>query len=499
MQNLFQSHPYSTRVGTLIERVTDSGKLAIDWTIVLEICDALGETDEGPKEAIRAIRKRLTSSAGKDHISIWYTLILIEACLKNCGRRFQAQVANRDFLHDLIKVLLPKHNPPIQLQTKILFLIKSWVDASWDVPGRRDLEKVYTALRRKGVQFPTPIECKTLPPPQQSSTMKRPVSSSATSRSTKLASTFRRLTSGALGGGGDCRFKTHFSSLSQNRADDSRRCHYHQQQSVSTSHLQRVGTSESPVTNRARESGRQIRICSGGGSGTGGIEPGAQVLQVVAINGYPVVTRNAMNVSNAIVYVQCVPKSPIVMWVSRLQLYPQQRWSQQLQLQPLMTQPHQQQLQQRHHLHLSLPSTAGMLPHSKDDHEGGGGVGGGGGGGGGGGDNDEDEDDDDDDKLLEAVAEQTQTSWNTDSSAAQLERVFGAGYNNLISHPTDPQTAMSTVQVLPGPQLEPLQPQPAPLPPPAPSHLKALPQPPIKKRTPSEVRRLEEALLLFES
>ncbi|VDL60212.1 unnamed protein product [Hymenolepis diminuta] len=108
----------------ILERVTDSGNLAIDWTIALEICDALGETDEGPREAIRAIRKRLTSSAGKDHISIWYTLILIEACLKNCGRRFQAQVANRDFLHDLIKVLLPKHNPPIQLQTKILFMIK---------------------------------------------------------------------------------------------------------------------------------------------------------------------------------------------------------------------------------------------------------------------------------------------------------------------------------------------------------------------------------------
>ncbi|VDD76275.1 unnamed protein product [Mesocestoides corti] len=148
-----------------IERVTDSGKLAIDWTLVLEICDALSETDEGPKEAIRAIRKRLTSSAGKDHVSIWYTLILIESCLKNCGRRFQAQVANRDFLHDLIKVLLPKHSPPIQLQSKILFLIKSWVDAAWDVPGRRDLEKVYTALRRKGVQFPSSAECQSLPPP----------------------------------------------------------------------------------------------------------------------------------------------------------------------------------------------------------------------------------------------------------------------------------------------------------------------------------------------
>ncbi|KAH9278464.1 hypothetical protein ECG_09286 [Echinococcus granulosus] len=77
--------------------------------------------------------------------------------------------------------------------------------------------------------------------------------------------------------------------------------------------------------------------------------------------------------------------------------------TQQLQLQPLMTQPHQQQLQQHHHLHLSLPSTAGMLPHSKDDHEGVGGARGGGGGEGGGEDNDEDEDDDDD-ELLDAVA-----------------------------------------------------------------------------------------------
>ncbi len=39
------------------------------------------------------------------------------------------------------------------------------MDGAWDVPGRRDLDKVYTALRRKGVQFPSPGDCKTLPPP----------------------------------------------------------------------------------------------------------------------------------------------------------------------------------------------------------------------------------------------------------------------------------------------------------------------------------------------
>lgn len=49
------------------------------------------------------------------------------------------------------------------------FVRKSWVDANWDVPGRRDLEKVYTALCRKGVQFPNSMDCQTLPLPQQAS------------------------------------------------------------------------------------------------------------------------------------------------------------------------------------------------------------------------------------------------------------------------------------------------------------------------------------------
>ncbi|KAM3180928.1 hypothetical protein ACTXT7_015348 [Hymenolepis weldensis] len=133
---------------------------------------------------------------------------------------------------------------------------------------------------------------------------------------------------------------------------------------------------------------------------------------------------------------------------------------------------------------------------------------------------------DDDDELLDAVAEQTQrndstsgelisvadwtdntlalqalrlndtsnSTWNSDPNAAQLERVFGAGYHALTLNPTDNQPTQPALQSLPGPQLEPLQPQPAPLPAP-----KSASQPPVKKRTPSEVRRLEEALLLFDS
>ncbi|VDO01234.1 unnamed protein product [Rodentolepis nana] len=86
------------------------------------------------------------------------------------------------------------------------------------------------------------------------------------------------------------------------------------------------------------------------------------------------------------------------------------------------------------------------------------------------------------------------STWDSDPNAAQLERVFGAGYHALTLNPTGNQTSQPPLQSLPGPQLEPLQPQPAPLPAPKPPS-----QQPIKKRTPSEVRRLEEALLLFDS
>ncbi|VDP65972.1 unnamed protein product [Echinostoma caproni] len=137
------------------ERATDSGQTSEDWSLILEICDTINETDEGPKEAVRAIRKRITSSAGKDHVAIWYTLILLEACIKNCGRRFHSQIASKEFLHDFLKLLSPKNEPSQQMQTKVLSMIKTWVDCGWDVPGRRDLEKVYTSLRQRGIQFPS--------------------------------------------------------------------------------------------------------------------------------------------------------------------------------------------------------------------------------------------------------------------------------------------------------------------------------------------------------
>ena len=44
--------------------------------------------------------------------------------MKNCGKRFHVQIAQKDFLQELIKIIGPKNDPPTVVQEKILSLIQ---------------------------------------------------------------------------------------------------------------------------------------------------------------------------------------------------------------------------------------------------------------------------------------------------------------------------------------------------------------------------------------
>uniref|UniRef100_A0A3Q3WCD2 VHS domain-containing protein n=1 Tax=Mola mola TaxID=94237 RepID=A0A3Q3WCD2_MOLML len=105
-------NPYSTPVGQCIERATDGGLQAEDWTLNMEICDIVNETDEG-------------LSGNKNYREVMLALTVLETCVKNCGHRFHVQVANRDFIDGvLVKIISPKTNPPTIVQDKVLSLIQ---------------------------------------------------------------------------------------------------------------------------------------------------------------------------------------------------------------------------------------------------------------------------------------------------------------------------------------------------------------------------------------
>uniref|UniRef100_A0A3Q0RHV9 Target of myb1 like 2 membrane trafficking protein n=1 Tax=Amphilophus citrinellus TaxID=61819 RepID=A0A3Q0RHV9_AMPCI len=67
-------NPYSTPVGQCIERATDGGLQNEDWTLNMEICDIINETDEGPKDAMRALKKRLSGNKNYREVMLALTV-----------------------------------------------------------------------------------------------------------------------------------------------------------------------------------------------------------------------------------------------------------------------------------------------------------------------------------------------------------------------------------------------------------------------------------------
>ncbi|XP_067211897.1 TOM1-like protein 2 isoform X2 [Linepithema humile] len=147
-------NPFSTPVGQKIESATDGSLPSENWTLNMEICDIINETEDGPKDAIKAIKRRLNQAAGKNYTIVMYTLTVLETCVKNCGKRFHTLACSREFVQDLVKLIGPKNEPPTAVQEKVLSLIQTWADTFRHQPHTQGVVQVYQELKIKGIQFP---------------------------------------------------------------------------------------------------------------------------------------------------------------------------------------------------------------------------------------------------------------------------------------------------------------------------------------------------------
>lgn len=138
----------------ILEQATDAALPSEDWALNMEICDMINESSDAARDAMKAIRKRLTQNAGKNYTVIMYTLTVLETCVKNCGKAFHLLVANKEFIQDLVKLIGPKNDPPAVVQEKVLNLIQVWADAFRSQPDLNGVVQVYQELKNKGIEFP---------------------------------------------------------------------------------------------------------------------------------------------------------------------------------------------------------------------------------------------------------------------------------------------------------------------------------------------------------
>uniref|UniRef100_A0A673BHU1 Target of Myb protein 1-like n=1 Tax=Sphaeramia orbicularis TaxID=375764 RepID=A0A673BHU1_9TELE len=146
-------NPFSTPVGQRIESATGSSLPSEDWALNMEICDMINSSEEGPKDAVRAIKKRIVGN--KNFKEVMLALTVLETCVKNCGYRFHILVTTRDFIEGvLVRSIIPRNNPPLVLHDRVLSIVQAWADAFRSSPDLTGVVSVYEDLRRKGLEFP---------------------------------------------------------------------------------------------------------------------------------------------------------------------------------------------------------------------------------------------------------------------------------------------------------------------------------------------------------
>uniref|UniRef100_A0A8C6WJR7 Golgi associated, gamma adaptin ear containing, ARF binding protein 1 n=1 Tax=Neogobius melanostomus TaxID=47308 RepID=A0A8C6WJR7_9GOBI len=101
--------------------------------------------------------------------------MVLETCMKSCGKRFHSEVGKFRFLNELIKVVSPKYlgsRSPEPVKKKVLELIYSWTLA---LPDEAKIIDAYQMLKKQGIikQDPElpPDKLLGLPPPRPKNTI----------------------------------------------------------------------------------------------------------------------------------------------------------------------------------------------------------------------------------------------------------------------------------------------------------------------------------------
>ncbi|XP_008276700.1 ADP-ribosylation factor-binding protein GGA3a [Stegastes partitus] len=136
-----------------LNKATNPSNRHEDWEYIMGFCDQINKELEGPQISIRLLAYKIQSPQEWEAMQ---ALTVLEACMKNCGRRFHNEVGKFKFLNELIKVVSPKYlgdKVSEKVKKKVIELLYSWTVS---LPDEAKICEAYQMLKSQGIVLADP-------------------------------------------------------------------------------------------------------------------------------------------------------------------------------------------------------------------------------------------------------------------------------------------------------------------------------------------------------
>ncbi|KAK5865928.1 hypothetical protein PBY51_020158 [Eleginops maclovinus] len=136
-----------------LNKATSPSNRQEDWEFIMGFCDQINKELEGPQISVRLLAHKIQSP---QELEAMQALTVLEACMKNCGRRFHNEVGKFRFLNELIKVVSPKYlgdKVSERVKTKVIEMLYSW---TLSLPDEAKIFEAYEMLKSQGIVLADP-------------------------------------------------------------------------------------------------------------------------------------------------------------------------------------------------------------------------------------------------------------------------------------------------------------------------------------------------------
>uniref|UniRef100_H3CL72 Golgi-associated, gamma adaptin ear containing, ARF binding protein 1 n=1 Tax=Tetraodon nigroviridis TaxID=99883 RepID=H3CL72_TETNG len=151
-----------TTLESRINKATNPLNKETDWDNIKSFCDQLNDEPDGPQLATRLLAHKIQSPQEWEALQ---ALTVLEACVKNGGKRFCGEVGKFRFLNELIKVVSPKYlgsRAPEPVKKKVLEMLYLW---TVKLPEETKIADAYCMLKKQGIVLQDPVLPNESPPP----------------------------------------------------------------------------------------------------------------------------------------------------------------------------------------------------------------------------------------------------------------------------------------------------------------------------------------------